>query len=374
MFTKLIATSLAVGFVVSTAAAQESQTSTMTTPTRSHMNVHDPVGWFPFIGISGGYVAPDVTLETEASHGDLKIIGSNFSESRRSVFDIGLGFMGDSFNQGITKDNFLSSGIAELAWRYNSTSRWQIGPVVDAFIGGGSRYGSSDPTWTTFAGLQLMKEFAIGNKSMMRVGLKGMTDVSIPSADIRTVMLDLQWGFGAEQTAPAVAVRDTTPTPPTTQTETGTTGSSTREASTGLLQKDAHGNWVLSGADNDKMQFETNRAELRDQEYVRKIGSSLSSSPLFDRVEAVGYADQRGTDAINIPLSRRRAANTAAVLRQGGLKTGHVQSIGRGAIKSSSSYQALMPEDLQRNRRVDLIFHGVKDESALESALGNVIQ
>lgn len=366
MFTKLIATSLAAGLVATTAMAQESQTSTMTAPTRSHMNVHDPVGWFPFIGLTGGYIAPDVTFETEASHGDIKIIGSNFSESRRSVFDIGLGFMGDSFNQGITRDNFLSSGIAELAWRYNSTNRWQIGPVVDAFIGGGDRYGSSDPTWTTFAGLQLMKEFAVGNKSMFRVGVKALTDVSVPTADIESYMLDLQWGFGAEQAAPSVASNETT--------TSGNTGSTTN-ASTGLLEKDAQGNWVLSGADNSKMQFETNRAELRDQEYVRKIGSSLSSSSaLFDRVEAVGYADQTGTDAINIPLSKRRAANVGAVLRQGGVQTGHVQTIGKGAIKSSSSYQALMPEDLQRNRRVDLIFHGVKDQSALESALGNVVE
>lgn len=367
MFTKLIATSLALGFVVSTAVAQDSQTSTMTTPTRSHMNVNDPVGWFPFIGLSGGYVAPEINSDTNASHGDIKIIGSNFSESRRSVFDIGAGFMGDSFDQSREqRKDTLNGGIAEAAWRYNSTSRWQFGPIVDAFIGGGDRYGSSDPNWTTFAGLQLVKEFPVKGTSMFRVGLKGLTDVSIPAADVKAVMLDLQWGFGAAQAAPAVAAAE-----PVT---TGTTGS-TVDTGRGLLQKDAHGNWVLSGTDNSKLQFETNKADLRDEDYVRKIGSSLnSSSKLFDSVEVNGYADQRGTDAINIPLSKHRAANAAAVLRQGGLSTGHVQSVGRGAIKSSSSYQALMPEDLQQNRRVDLIFHGVKDQSALESALGNVVE
>lgn len=370
MFTKLIATSLALGFVVSTATAQDSQTSTMTAPTRSHMNVNDPVGWFPFIGLSGGYISPETTLETEATHGDLKIIGSNFSESRRSVFDIGAGYMGDSFNQSTNHGNKLSAGIAEMAWRYNSTDRWQIGPVVDAFIGGGDRFGSTDPTWTSFAGLQLMKEFPVKGTSMFRVGLKGLTDLSIPNADINTVMLDLQWGFGASQKAPEVAAIDNSGT-------TGTTvaAPSTVDTGRGLLQKDAHGNWVLSGTDNSKMQFETNKADLRDEAYVRKVGSGLSAkSSLFDRVEVNGYADQTGTDKINIPLSKKRAANVASVLRQGGLNTGHVQSIGRGAIKSSGTYQAMMPEDLQQNRRVDLIFHGVKDESALESALGNVVE
>lgn len=389
MFTKSLATSLTVlGMLASQVMAQEGQKSTMGAPRPSSMNVNDPVGWFPFIGISGGYMSPNDNILTEGSPGDVKIIGSYFGESRRSVLDVGLGFMGQNFTQKSTvKNNFISGGIAELAWRYNSTNRWQIGPVVNTFIGSGGRYASTEPDLTTFAGLQLVKEIPVKGKNMFRVGLKGLGDLSIPGADISTVMLDLQWGFGHEQKAPEVSQME-----PPTGTTGGTTPSGTDESqrsdvsgamrekglsegatygvnSRRVIETDPTRNAVILRNDA-RLQFPSGSTSLSgvSEDFAQKIGDALASrSDLFDKVEVIGYADQTGSKKANTKISKARAHSVMNGLRKGGLDPKKIQTSWKGS--SEPLYQSMLPEDLQQNRRVDLKFHGVKDQAALEQLL-----
>lgn len=388
MVTKSIAISLTmVGLMASIAMAQdETQTSTMAAPKPTYMNVHDPVGWFPFIGLAGGYMSPDDNLLTEGVPGDLKILGSYFSQGRHSVLDLGLGFMADSFTQkSDTQNNFISGGLTELAWRYNSNSRWQFGPIVDAYIGGGNRFGSTDPTWTSFGGLQLMKEFAVKDSNIFRVGIKALTDLSIPGATVNTVSLDLQWGFGSSQKAPDVAKEDTTPATTTTAAtdesmRSDLTGAEATAAATGaavmnsrrVIEADPANNAVTFRNDA-RIQFDTGRANFQgsNADFVQKVGSTLQQhSDLFDKVEVIGYADQTGGDAINMQVSKQRADQVAKTLEDGGLPADKVQKSWKGS--KDPLYKSLLPEDMQQNRRVDLKFHGVKDQTALQDVLSNL--
>jgi outer membrane protein OmpA-like peptidoglycan-associated protein len=396
MFTKSLATSLTiVSLLASIAMAQESQTSSMGAPRPSSMNVNDPVGWFPFLGLSGGYMSPNDTLMTEGTPGDLKIIGSYFNESRRSVFDVGLGFMGDTFTQKVEgRDSFITGGVAELAWRYNSTNRWQVGPVLNTLIGSNGRYGSTDPNLTTFGGLQIVKEIPVRGSNMFRIGLKGMGDLSIPDQDISTVMLDLQWGFGKEQKAPEVAaVDESTRMPaetnpdtketfasgtdesqrsdvPRTVTDAGTEAGATYGLNARRVIETDPSNNALILRNDARMQFDTGSTTLTgvNSSFVEKLGSSLANrADLFDRVEVIGYADQTGSRQINNAVSRNRANSVVKQLQAGGLDRSKIQSSWKGS--SEILYQSMLPEDMQQNRRVDLKFHGVKDQAALEQLL-----
>ncbi len=382
MVKKTMAASLTiVSLIASIAMAQdESQTSKMAAPKPTHMNVNDPVGWFPFIGLAGGYMSPDDTLKTEGVPGDLRLLGSYFGEGRHSVFDFGLGFMANSFTQkSDTQDNFISGGIAETAWRYNSTSRWQIGPIVDAYIGGGDRMGSTDPTWTSFGGLQLLKEFPVKGSNMFRVGIKALTGLSIPNATINTVSLDLQWGFGSEQKAPEVAEAETP------ASDVAATGDSMRsdligpeaagatiENSRRVIETDPVNN-AITFRNDARMQFDTGHASFQgtNEEFVQKVGTILKDrSDLFDKVEVIGFADQTGGRAVNMRVSRDRAKEVAKTLKAGGLPADKIQTSWKGA--ENPLYKSLLPEDMQQNRRVDLKFHGVKDQTALQDVLSGL--
>ena len=400
MFTKSLATSLTVvSLFASIAMAQESQKTTMGAPQPSSMNVNDPMGWFPFIGLSGGYMSPNDDLLTEGTPGDLKVLGSYFSESRRGVFDVGLGFMSESFTQKSTlQDNYISGGVAELAWRYNSTNRWQIGPVVNTFIGGGERFASTDPDLTTFAGLQIIKEIPVKGSNMFRIGLKGLGDLSIPDADISTVMLDLQWGFGKEQTGPDVAAgpgdldRTTAGTSGATSDTSSEMASGTDESARSdtprtvvdagmdegptfglnarrVIETDPSNNALILRNDG-RLQFNSGSATLTgiNADFVERLGNNLANrADLFDRVEVIGYADQTGSRQINDRISKNRADSVVKQLQAGGLDRSKIRTSWRGS--SELLYQSLLPEDMQQNRRVDLKFHGVKDQAALEQLL-----
>lgn len=386
MVKKTMAASLTiVSLIASIAMAQdESQTSKMAAPQPTHMNVNDPVGWFPFIGLAGGYMSPDDTLKTEGVPGDLKLLGSYFSEGRHSVFDFGLGFMANSFTQkSDTQDNFISGGIAETAWRYNSTSRWQIGPIVDAYIGGGDRMGSTDPTWTSFGGLQLLKEFPVKGSNMFRVGIKALTDLSIPNATINTVSLDLQWGFGSEQKAPEVTEAEA---PASNMAASGEsmnsdmTGKEAAAAAAGVAVANSRrvietdpANNAITFRNDARMQFDTGHASFQgtNEEFVQKVGAALKDrSDLFDKVEVIGFADQTGGKAVNMKVSRERAKEVAKTLEAGGLPASKIQTSWKGA--ENPLYKSLLPEDMQQNRRVDLKFHGVKDQTALQDLLNGL--
>ena len=386
MFTKSMATSLTVvSLIASIAMAQdESQATRMAAPKPSTMNVNDPVGWFPFIGLAGGYMSSDDTLLTEGTPGDLKILGSYFSQGRHSVFDLGAGFMADSFSQkSDTQNNFISGGLAEMAWRYNATNRWQFGPIVDAYIGGGDRFSSTDPTWTSFGGLQLLKEFPVRGSNMFRVGLKALTDLSIPGATINTVSLDLQWGFGSEQKAPEIGEADTGAQRNVAAEDTMRSDMSAEEATaaaTGaglvnsrrVIEADPANNAIILRNDA-RMQFDTGRTKLQgsNADFVEKLGNTLSSrSDLFDKVEVIGFADQTGGKTVNMKVSRARAVEAAKKLEAGGLSASKISRSWKGS--ENPLYKSLLPEDMQQNRRVDLKFHGVKDQQALQDLLNNL--
>lgn len=395
MVKKSMATTLAlVSLLASVAMAQdESQTSKMAAPNPTHMNVNDPVGWFPFIGLAGGYMSSNDTLLTEGTPGDLKVLGSYFSEGRHSVFDVGLGFMSDSFSQkSTTQNNFISGGIAELAWRYNSDSRWQIGPIVDGFIGGGNRYGSTDPTWTSFGGLQLLKEFPVKGSNMFRVGLKALGDLSIPNQDISMVSLDLQWGFGSEQRAPQIGENermeparnvagssqsmtssdDSMRSDMTGQEATAATGGTAMMNSRRVIETDPANNSIVLRNDA-RMQFGTGVATIQgdNAEFIQKVGATLSQhKELFGKVEVIGFADQTGGRATNMRVSKFRAQEVAKTLEAGGLPSNKIQTSWKGA--EDPLYKSLLPEDMQQNRRVDLKFHDVKDQTALQDLLNQL--
>ncbi|MBC7371543.1 MAG: OmpA family protein [Bdellovibrionaceae bacterium] len=381
MFTKKFITTLStLGLVASVSWAQDSTTesSAMTLPTAGARNVYDPVGWFPFLGVSGGYMSDANNQNlTEGSPTEFRLMGSRFNETRRSVLDLGIGFMGNSFeDKSVTRNNFISGGVAEVAWRYNTANRWQFGPIADAYYtGANNRFASTDPNWTSFAGVQILKEFPIRDASMFRVGLKGLTDLSVKNADINTVMLDLQWGFGSEKKTTPVSAVEPAAAPAIADTATSGTGAvyGTTSNSARVIETDA-ANGTMTIRDENRMQFDSGASTLdqENQGFVHTVGAAIAERPdLFDRVEVVGFADQTGSDETNMRVSKQRAQSVATLLRESGVDGAKITSSWKGA--SEPLYQSLLPEDLQQNRRVDILFHGVKDQAALADLLNSIL-
>lgn len=70
------------------------------------------------------------------------------------------------------------------------------------------------------------------------------------------------------------------------------------------------------------------------------------------RVRVVGHTDSTGSDAINDPLSLRRAESVRSYLEDRGIRADRIEVAGRGSREPVASNDT--PEDRARNRRVEI--------------------
>jgi phosphate transport system substrate-binding protein len=101
------------------------------------------------------------------------------------------------------------------------------------------------------------------------------------------------------------------------------------------------------------LRFETGKADLdiKAQADIRRVVQRLAESDLQDRRLAVlGFADARGGDVVNLPLSEQRAATVADIFISQGVKPSALMGFGaRMPVDTNDT-----DEGMQRNRRVEL--------------------
>jgi phosphate transport system substrate-binding protein len=101
------------------------------------------------------------------------------------------------------------------------------------------------------------------------------------------------------------------------------------------------------------LRFETGKADLdiKAQADIRRVVQRLAEPDLQDRRLAVlGFADARGGDVVNLPLSESRAAAVAEIFTSQGVKPSAQMGFGaRMPVDTNDT-----DEGMQRNRRVEL--------------------
>ena len=99
--------------------------------------------------------------------------------------------------------------------------------------------------------------------------------------------------------------------------------------------------------------FLTNGFSLAPQsaQLVRQIADEVKACPNA-KLAVVGYTDNTGNDAINVPLSASRAKSVADALIASGIAAGNVTSRGEGSAKPIASNAT--PDGRAQNRRVEI--------------------
>lgn len=122
-------------------------------------------------------------------------------------------------------------------------------------------------------------------------------------------------------------------------------------ANTGVTVERQGNNIVLNMP--GQLTFDVNRAEVKPQfaTVLNSVATILNKNPKT-LVEVVGHTDSTGSDAINQPLSERRASAVANELTGRGVMNQRVATLGM-----SSQYPIAgndTPEGRQANRRVEI--------------------
>ncbi len=113
----------------------------------------------------------------------------------------------------------------------------------------------------------------------------------------------------------------------------------------------------------EQVQFETGSAKIlpASKTLLDEVASTLREHPEFLAVEVAGHADERGTDANNIRLTKARAASVMQALQQRNIATNRLVSQGYGEYCPLD--KASTPDAWTKNRRVEFKIVKTRDGS-----------
>lgn len=108
--------------------------------------------------------------------------------------------------------------------------------------------------------------------------------------------------------------------------------------------------------------FDYDSSELRSEskEAIEKLAQVADE--IDDKITIIGHTDSKGSDEYNEELSKKRAQAVVTALVDAGVKESRLQAEGKGAsepvAKNTHSDGSDNPDGRQKNRRVEVIFHG----------------
>ena len=103
--------------------------------------------------------------------------------------------------------------------------------------------------------------------------------------------------------------------------------------------------------------FESGKSELDEQskEYLKKVAEFLKKVP-DKKVEVIGHTDTRGSDALNLALSRKRAKAVYDMLLKLGVSKKQIVRVDGKGEKEPIYPNETQDYQLRENRRVELVF------------------
>ncbi len=342
---------LGVSFCVSVFAAENNVLSLK--PEIQKGDLSQPQGLWPFIGAGLGMMDSNKSIRTGGVPMHIKVLGSYYFQTAPWVADAGLGLHNEFLTQNGKDSDTVQSLYTEFAGRYQFSNRWQLGAIWNTLVDNPDRYRSNTENLASFVGVQALKEFTWNNEYLVRLGGRAMTDVGISGETIDTVMAELQVSFGPSSNPNIIRVEETRPEPIAPH-----------------LARRAVQTFEL---DPKNVNFESasTKPVRSSQLYLKRLARALSANRhLFDRVEVIGHADQRGTEIYNDKLSRRRAQAISDTLITAGIGHRQIETEARG--KRQLLTTSMAPSALLRNRRVELEFQGVKNHEALKNVIDSV--
>jgi outer membrane protein OmpA-like peptidoglycan-associated protein len=319
-----------------------------------------PRGFLPFIGMGGGYTGYENNALAEGTPSSIKLLGSWYLESPL-VFDLGYGYNNQQFSNDAAPETARTEGAMEIAMRWNSTNRWQTGVVYNQFFNQGDAYGAYTAD-AQFAGLQLLKEFNMSASWLGRLGARAQSLTNNTDGLIMMYMIDLQIGWNPR--AYKTSVSSQAAESQESLVEEAMAPEPTAPVAAAPVNEL---NYSAIAATGGAITFGSSKAAVagKDKQRLDKIAKVLSENPdLVERVEVRGYADATGSERTNERISQQRAVNVRNELQKSGLNDVDVVAVGKGA----SDHTGVKSQD----RRAELVFIGVKDETALRKALSDI--
>lgn len=259
----------------------------------------------------------------------------------------------------------------EFAPRWKS-GQFQLGPIVDTYLSSDIEDAFIDKEGTAaYVGLSALYDFDLDN-SLLRLGVKGMTDVSLSAFTSTLYMLELAIGFSlTDEGEPDQQVKEDKdvyaepleqpepePIPEVKVPENIT----------------ATGDVVNLSLGQAFIRFPVNKDSLNSKatDFLSKLAQTLAENKdLYQTVVVNGHTDITGKYEYNKLLSDRRAGSVKKYLSENGIAPDRISSVGHGPDKLLD--QGHSREAHAKNRRVDIELRGVNDVEKVKQMLTSLL-
>lgn len=359
---------VALGFFVTETSFAQSVLLNSSDVMPAKADVYNPSRFWFMVGAGAGYMSSSEHMRTEGVPTQIQILGSYYFQWAPWVMDVGLGLHNQWVTQSGGGSDLISATNLTINPRFLMRDRWQVGPVWDTMMGDAKRFHSNTDGSTSFVGVALMKEIPWHGSYLIRVGGRFMTDVGISGQQVNVAMFDAQIGFGGDANGPqATAQTDDIPVP---QIPVPAAAPVATQPVASHLDDQAMKHFDLS---IQPLHFQSNSTKITaaSETYLKRLAQALADNrDLFETVDVIGHADQRGSVPINNRVSLERAQHVEKILIKAGVQSKQIRVMGLGKYELVSKSDS--PQSMGKNRRVEMIFHGVNNPGALSRLLHSI--
>ena len=278
-------------------------------------------------------------------------LGSSFNS------DLGLGYMyhqtkGSDNTSSVKITTKLLYGDADI--KYNVTRGLSLGPVLNLFMGTNTDFTEVETGNKTnpFVGLKVAYKFDAVNP--MRLDFRAITS----SDEAKTIMALVGFSFGFDlngQTSKGRSLKPEIMPPPELAEE-----------------EKPDLTFTLKSA---RVIFDTNVSDLdKDLEAkIKRLAKYLVlNGESYSKVKISGHTDKRGTRDYNLELSAKRAESVVQAFIKAGLDPKKISSRGYGFDRPRDLGNSA--KALEKNRRTEIEFYGIKNKERFNNALIEILK
>ncbi|MBN8540532.1 MAG: hypothetical protein J0L82_09110 [Deltaproteobacteria bacterium] len=161
-------------------------------------------GFAGYLSATAGFTDSNSFANVDGMPSSFKLIGSFVSPDTSFVGDLGFGIHNQAFSADRNLEEVVSGRVIELAGRHQFSNRWQLGAVYNQLLDNGFEYGANQGD-AQFLGVQVLREFSLGDRFLGRVGARAMTCINVNDAAVNMALIEFQLGWGGETRTATIA-------------------------------------------------------------------------------------------------------------------------------------------------------------------------
>lgn len=311
--------------------------------------------------IGASTIKSSINNEVSSKNGMSADIKSFYNTELSPMFnsDIGLGYL---YNQSKGSSNNVDVTIttkllyADLDLKYNLGSQLSMGPVINYFSGTNTNFSEVEEGSNSNLMAGIKMAYKINSENPMRFDARIISSTDEAKTIFALIGFSIGLDLNSSKKGSTVANKPTPNIMPP-------------------LELDEEKPDLTLTLKSARVLFDTNVYELDPEleSKIKKLATYLMKNEgEWARLVISGHTDIRGTKEHNLQLSKNRAESVTQAFIKAGIPQNRISSKGYGFERPLD--KRLTQEALEKNRRTEIEFYGIKHPDRFNQALIDILK